>query len=267
MFVTIINDCRDENAAGRQLTRAHALFGVAATLVGVGSAIERAETESDLEAAGNLLDVLDAGEGKEGVVLVNVAPRYGEAKQWENGTPFCYFSYRETLVLSSVAGRTLSLTKKLDLVETVTVLDLAEIGSVLAHARIVSEEEGARIASSQFRSFDVLPRAALALSRGIELPGKPQAIAETLDAPRAVWFVDSFGNCKTTLLREDLGSTMLTINDTQIPFIASLKDEPDGEAAAIVGSSGIGDRRFIEVVVQGTSAVAEFGLKIGSRIE
>jgi hypothetical protein len=267
MFVTIINDCRDDNAAGRQLTRAHALFGAPATLIGVGSVIEDAHGQSDLEAAGNLVDVLDAGEGKEGVVLVNVAPRHAGAKRWPNGTPFCYFRYGETLVLASIDGLTLSLAKKLGLLEDVTVFDVQGASAVFAQAGIVAPEEAVRIAGSQFRSFDILPRAALAFTRGVDVPGELLPLSEISDAPRGVWFVDGFGNCKTTLLSEDLANThWLSIGDRRIPFVASLKDVPDAEAAAIIGSSGIANRRFVEIVVQGTSAAETLGLKVGSLI-
>ncbi|MBI1839007.1 MAG: hypothetical protein HYR95_01760, partial [Candidatus Colwellbacteria bacterium] len=103
MNITIINDCRDANAAGRQAARAATLLGGTVAFIGV---------TNDLEASGNLIDALDAIEGKGGIVLVNVAPRNGTAKKWENGTPFGYFWYKETLVLASVDGLTLSLVKK-----------------------------------------------------------------------------------------------------------------------------------------------------------
>jgi hypothetical protein len=266
MFVTIITDCRDENAAGRQLTRVGALFGVPAALVGVGGRIENAHGESDLAAAGNLIDILDASEGKEGIALVNVAPRHHDGKQWPNGTPFCYFYYQKTLVLASVAGRTLSLVKKLGLAGDIAVFDVGAVASVLVQYGIVSAEEGARIADSQFRSFDVLPRAALALVRGIELPGETLSLGEIADAPRAVWFIDNFGNCKTTLLSEELNANMLSVQGKMIGLVPSLKDVPNGEAAAIVGSSGVGNRRFVEIVVQGSSAAEKFGLKVGNTI-
>jgi hypothetical protein len=266
MFVTIITDCRDENAAGRQLTRVGALFGVPATLVGVGGRIEDAHGESDLAAAGNLIDVLDAGEGREGVVLVNVAPRHNDGKRWPNGTPFSFFYYQKTLVFASIAGRTLSLVKKFGLAGDITVFDVGAVASVLAQHNIVSAEEGVRIADSQFRSFDVLPRAAFALIQGIELPGEKLSLGEIADAPRAVWFIDNFGNCKTTLLPEELEAGTLSVAGKTIPFVPSLKDVPNGEGAAIIGSSGIGNRRFVEIVLQGSSAAEKFGLKAGSGI-
>src|SRR5215469_12078503 len=102
MFVTIINDCKDENAFGRQQTRASMLFNTHVTTIGV----EFGET---IEGSGNIIDMLDASDGAKGILLVNLAPRHGEGKKWENGTPFCYFSYKDTLVVSTVAGFTLSL--------------------------------------------------------------------------------------------------------------------------------------------------------------
>ena len=58
MFITIINDSRDGNAFGWQATRAASLFGCAVSTIGV---------VDDLEAAGNVVDALDAGEGREGI--------------------------------------------------------------------------------------------------------------------------------------------------------------------------------------------------------
>lgn len=75
MFCTIISDCQDDNVFGRQKTRIAALFGSsidAITMIGVSN---------ELEAAGNLVDVLDAAGGASGIVLVNVAPRDDKAKQ------------------------------------------------------------------------------------------------------------------------------------------------------------------------------------------
>ncbi|PIZ82395.1 MAG: hypothetical protein COY02_00205, partial [Parcubacteria group bacterium CG_4_10_14_0_2_um_filter_41_6] len=62
MFITIINDCKDQNAAGRQAARVACLFNIAPTFVGV---------QSDIEASGNIIDVLDATEGKKGIILAN----------------------------------------------------------------------------------------------------------------------------------------------------------------------------------------------------
>ncbi len=115
MTITLITDCQDANAAGRQAVRLAGLFGTTPIIIGV---------KSDLEAAGNLIDVLDAAEDRPGVYLVNVAPRNGKAKQWPNGTPFSYFRYKRSLILSSIDGLALSLVKKLNLTSSVRILDI-----------------------------------------------------------------------------------------------------------------------------------------------
>src|SRR5579872_4882433 len=121
MFVSIITDCRDDLAMGRQLARIAVLFGNASTIpIGVGEFTE-------VEAAGNLIDILDATEGKEGVVLVNVAPRHGRGKKWPNGTPFGYFWYKKTLVVSTIAEQTLSLVKKFGIADSLFLTDIPTV--------------------------------------------------------------------------------------------------------------------------------------------
>ena len=79
MFVTIINDCRDADEMGRQTTRASVLFpGSNINFLGVNNF-------NEIEAAGLLVDVIDAGTGDKGVIMVNAAPRHGTGKKYENG--------------------------------------------------------------------------------------------------------------------------------------------------------------------------------------
>ena len=150
MNITIINDCRDENARGRQTARASSLIGGAVSFVGV---------LSDLEAAGNLIDVLGAYGEEPGTILVNVAPRNGSAKKWENGTPFGYFWYKKVLVLASIDGITLSFVKKLKLVESIKVFDIPAVVKFMVEDNYISAEVGEHIVNTQFRSYDFLPRA------------------------------------------------------------------------------------------------------------
>ena len=242
MFCAIINDCKDANAAGRQLARVTSLLGCPANVVGVGS---------DLEAAGNLMDILDAGEGKKGAVLVNVAPRNGKGKKWPNGTPFGYFWYKETLVVSSVDGLTLSLVKKLGVLKDFRVL-----------------ETPAEYVKYQFRSFAFLPKAAKDLLEGNPIVesegGQPPFV---LEEPKAVWWVDNFGNCKTTLLPAEIGFKPGQQIKTQLGMfmcIESLKDVPDGEIALVIGSSGLGDKRFLELVKQGGNVARDLQIVSGN---
>lgn len=247
MFCTIINDCKDENAFGRQATRAAALLGCPVQTVGV---------KTDLEAAGNLIDMLDAAEGGKGVVLVNVAPRNGKAKKWPNGTPFGYFFHGETLIVTSIDGQTLSLVKKLGLVDTIHVFDIPTVMKNVAESGSLSAELANEISQTQFRSFQFTPRAAAWLLNGIDLPATPMPVSEIADAIPGIWWIDNFGNAKTSLLH---GEEM----PIDLPHYERLKDVPDGECAIVTGSSGIGNKRFLEIVCQGGNAAKVLGLKIG----
>src|SRR3990167_440911 len=160
MNITIINDCRDANAAGRQTTRAISLLGGPVSFIGV---------TNDLEAAGNLVDTLDTLEESPGVVLVNVAPRNGKAKKWKNGAPFGYFWYKKILILSSIDGFTLSLVKKLKLTEIVNILDVPRTLDQLIAYGSLSKKLKDSIRRTQFRSYDFLPRVAAFLVQGKKL--------------------------------------------------------------------------------------------------
>lgn len=261
MTVTIINDCRDDNAAARQTTRASALFDCQVSFVGV---------KSDIEASGNIIDTLDALNVGEGVILVNVAPRNGAAKKWENGTPFGYFKYRNALIVSSVDGYTLSLVKKFGLTDSIGVFDIPTVLDIaVSEGRL---ESGVRdhVVRGQFRSFDFVPRVAHYMMTGMQVPTTPLSISEIPDAPQGVvWWVDSFGNCKTTMWASELtgsvGENIVTVVG-DIKRHARLKDVGDAESAIIEGSSGLNDQRFVELVVQGGSAADRFKLSSGQSI-
>lgn len=256
MHITIINDCRDDNAAARQAARAASLIGGSISLVGVGD-------YGDLAAAGNLIDVLDAYGEEAGVVLVNVAPRHTGSKQWPNGTPFCHFQVGNVLVVSSFDGLTLSLVKKFGLAESVSLMDIPTVTEAMVAAGRLSATEREHICNSQFRSFDFVPRAAAWLREGAEVPAAQVAVRELPDAPQAVWWIDNFGNAKTTLFAEEVefaeGKEIATPWGA-VPAVARLADVPKGAPALVVGSSGYGNQRFLELVVQGGRADVHFVL-------
>jgi hypothetical protein len=262
MFVTIINDCRDDNAAGRQGTRIASLLGIAPTFIGV---------ESDLEAAGNLIDALDAGEGREGTVLANVAPRSGEGKKWANGTPFGYFKYKNTHVFATIDGLTCSLVKKLAIADKIKVIDIQASAEALKSVSAISESEAHYILNTQFRSLDFLPRIAAQTLEGSELQGNFLDISELAGPPDAIWWVDNFGNAKTTMLREDVkikDSGLIETSFGNLQWHDRLKDVPEGECAIIEGSSGLPGKRFVEIVAQNVhgSARVKLGVKSGDSI-
>ncbi len=253
MFISIITDCQDGNARVRQQTRYSVLFPqTAINFVGVSS---------DIEAAGNLIDVLDAAGDTEGIIAVNVAPRHGAAKKWPNGTPFGYFWYKKILIVCTVDGEVLSLMKKLDLGDHVNVTDIRTVMPVGGYAHKATEHA----ATSQFRSFDYLPRLARIVWDKHDVPADKLVFTDIANVSTGVWWIDSFGNCKTTLLPADVNfeaGAQREINlhgiDIKATCYKQLRDVPDGETGLILGSSGFGDQRFLELVIQGTSAAKHY---------
>ncbi len=263
MFAAIITDCKDDNALGRSKVRLSQYIQCPITTVGVNG------WDADLEAAGNLIDLLDASEGKPGVIIVNVAPRHNQGKKWPNGTPFCYFHHKETLVVSSIDGLTLSLIKKFGIIKEVNLMDIPTVLKSLENRRVINQELVDHISLTQFRSFEFLPRVAGWLLDGLEIPAEKYSLSNVEDAPNAVWWIDNFGNAKTTIFEQEVdfeeGKSVLTkVGD--LKCFRRLKDVPDEHEALIIGSSGLGDRRFLEIVVQGKSAKDHFKIISGQDI-
>ena len=259
-FSVLITDCLDENARGRQLARLATLLPSATAFVGV---------RSDLEAAGNLVDALAAGEGGEGVILVNVAPRQHVQDTWENGSPFGYFWFKKTLVIATIDGRTLSLVRKLGLAESINVLHIPTVVEIMYKHGMVSKGEAAQISDTQFRSLEFVPRAAALLLEEKKLPAKERSLKDDPEAPLAIWWIDNFGNCKTTLLHQDIavtGEGTVALSFGVLPYVARLRDVSDGARALIQGSSGMPDRRFLEIVVQGKDGASELNLFSGMEV-
>ncbi len=267
MFVTVINDCQSFNEVGRQETRLSSLLNSPVTFMGVDSDFS---VNATLEAAGNVVDVLDAAEGREGVVLVNVAPRGEQKKDGHNGTSFGYFRYQKTLVIATVRGHSLSLVKKLGLANTINLVDIKEVAAFALEQKLISQRIHDYLQVTQFRSFDFTPRLATWLTQGVAVPAKPISFNEIEDIPNCVWYVDAFGNCKTTLLSQNYtpGSRLKT-SIGELNFYSYLKDLPKGETAMYVGSSGIEDKRFLEIATQMTSgsAAKALGISVGTPIE
>lgn len=264
MQITIINDCRDQNAKLRQITRIGSIFkNCSVNCFGV---------ESELEAAGFLVDALDAFEGRKGVVILNFARREKRKEKWENGSPFGFFDYGETLVVSSVEGLVLSLAKKLGVLKKFYIMKIPEVLDRVK-SESLDEKTKQRIANSQFRSFDFLPRAAHWLASGEKLPCDKYDLSKITNAPNAVWHIDNFGNIKTTLLENELslekGEIEIKINgkENKLKFYRKLADLPDNSAGLVSGSSGIADKRFLEIILQGGNAAQKLGLKIGDLVK
>jgi hypothetical protein len=258
MVLTLITDCADGNARGRQESRLQALFGQQPSFIPIPGTLDDAAT---LEASGNIVDVLDAVGESEAVVLANVAPRSGEEHKWGNGTPFGYFRYKNTLVCTTISGSMLALPKKLGLIDAYHVFDMEKTLPCMVASGMIDTAEAVRIAASQFRSFDFLPRVAHWLHGGGEVVTELLNLDEVNDAGNRVWTIDNFGNAKTTICsREVVGKESIETVFGTLPVVRSLKDVPDGTVAVTVGSSGIGQCRFLEIVVQGKRAASVVGL-------
>ncbi len=266
MFVTIITDCRDDNARTRQETRyAHLFPKMHVSFIGA---------ETDLEASGNLLDILDVSDDAPGVIAVNVAPRSGHAKKWENGSPFGYCWIGKKLIVGTIDGVSFGLLKKLGLIDKINVTDIPTVLKFGGY----SDSAVLEAASTQFRSLNYLPRLAKIIWDKGDVPSESLSIDEVQDVRSAIWWIDSFGNAKTTLTEKDIKFVpgevrKININvDNQFEAVCTrqLKDVKDNQTALIVGSSGYGSHRFIEIVVQGArtgSARKRHDLNIGDHIE
>lgn len=267
-FATNINDCRDGNDTSRIETRFAALFrGVNTKSIGV----------TDTEAAAiNLIDQLDAGLGREGVILVNIARREGEENRWPNGTPFAGFYVGKTYVISTITGYTLSLVKKLGLV---SVVDVFDIPTVLAYIKNRDDGDGhtwtderiERVILSQFRSFDFATWLAYwKIEKLWELPSGRLDITHSPDLHGTICWIDTVGgNCKLSTLPHEISFTPgknIYTSVGQFPCYARLKDVPDNTAAIVVGSSGYEEQRFLELVIKGGKAAERFNLKVGDKI-
>lgn len=260
MNITIINDCKDENAKGRQLARITSIFRCSANFIGVSH---------ELEVAGNIIDILDANGDSDGIILVNVAPRNGKAKKYPNGTPFGYFWYKKTLIVSSIDGHTLSLVKKLKLTKFINVLDIPGALDILIKNKFLSPNLKNLITDSQFRSYNFLPMVAAFIFKNKKIKSKKVTIEIISDAPPAIWLVDNFGNCKTTIFTEELSldpEGFIKTKFRKLKYYPKLKDVPDKSAAIITGSSGIGEKRFLEIVIQGNSATKKFNIVLGDNV-
>ena len=265
MQITIINDCLDQNAKLRQISRVGSLFeNCSVNCFGVGR---------ELEASGFLVDAIDSFEGRKGIIIANVAPRSKDAKKWKNGTPFGFFWHKETLIVSSVDGLLLSLVKKLNITNEFYILDIPDVLGAIDNKEM-SPSEKQRIINSQFRSFEFLPRVASWLTKKIKIPYQKYDLQEVIDAPQAVWFIDNFGNIKTTLLKENFDldnkrTFKIKIGEQikQFDFYDSLKDLPSESIGLVRGSSGIENNRFIEIMVRGGNAAGELGAKIEDKVE
>lgn len=268
MFTTIITDCKKDNEAGRQITRFNSLGLGPTNLIGVESTFGDIPT---IEAGANLIDVLDATEGRRGAISVNVAPR-GNKKEGGNGNIFCYFFYKKTLIIASTKGYTLSLLPKFGITNRVNKLDTDMVLQFGSKNNLIDLQMKEYISKSQFRSFDFVPKVVQWLLDGIKLPST-NLQPTTYNLPPTIWCIDAFGNAKLTITKDELPCKdspfkLIKTNLGTFPYFERLKDVPKGVTAVFTGSSGFGNNRFLEIASQAISgsAAKKFNLRIGQEI-
>lgn len=258
----IINDCSTANDRGRQEIRIASLFNTTPVFIPINNF-------SDIELAGQLVDALDALTNKPGIIIANSAPRHGQSKKWENGTPFCYFYVNNTLIVSTVDGLALSLLHKLNLIDEIYLVDITTTLDYLTENDKLDILTSEYVKNTQFRSYEFAPRLAKWIHDGEQIPYVTYELSNIPNSNFRIWHIDGFGNCKTTILPEDIGfepGTTIKYKSIEFNCYKRLKDVPNGEQALIIGSSGIKDRRFIEIVAQGKNAAEILNLKIGDDI-
>ncbi len=258
--IIYISDCRDENTKGRLSTRVASYFTGNVAFVGA---------KNECEAAINLVDMIDAYDGGKGLVFANVAPRSGRAKRWKNGTPFGHFKFGELDIFTTIDGCVLSLLQKLS--GKKIEVDVYDIPNVVGEMGL-DEALQEKIKNTQFRSFEYLPRLAREIMGGKKLPS--EKYAEVPEMPNATCWVDSFGNIKTSLLPEEVGFEVGKVIDLKfgereisLPCYNRLKDIPNDEVGLTIGSSGLGENRLLEIMLQDINGSASEKLGIVSGVE
>jgi len=268
MFTTIITDCWGENEKGRQIARFNSLGLGPTDLIGVSSDFSN---DATIEGGADIIDVLDATEGKKGIVVLNVAPR-GDKKDGGNGTHFSYFYYKNTLVISTVKGYCLSFVKKFGLAKEVNEVELQDVLAFVHQKGLINTSLKDYIVKSQFRSFDFVPRLARWLVDEVKVPFKKIDLKAIPSPPECVWHIDAFGNAKTSILSTEVNfKPHQTVKSGlgEFNFYTRLKDVPHGKTAVYIGSSGFGSKRFLEIATQGIegSAKKALGVKVGTNFE
>src|SRR5260221_1721318 len=151
----------------------------------------------------------------------------------------------------------LSVGKKCSVASSLRLTDVATVVDEMIKKGKLDSSLRERIVKSQFRSYDYMPRLAKWIMDGEEIPSENYSFAKVEDVPHSVWWVDNFGNCKTTILPEEINHIPGKVIKTKVGDIMcyeQLKDVPNDESGLTIGSSGLGEKRFLEIVVQGNSA-------------
>ena len=170
----------------------------------------------------------------------------------QRGNRFCkkanilVCAWPQTTRTARLAIRILPLLWRIDLLKAIT------WGKANA---ALQTEEAECILRTQFRSLEILRIAkwlvddedrACALTDG--------TVGHFPRLPPAVWYVDNFGNLKTTISANEFPEVRPSLSLTRLPVHRALSDVPEGTLAWVTGSSGFRGDRLMEIVLRGGSA-------------
>lgn len=269
----VITDCCDANAILRQ--------AAAWPLLAKTDQPTTVQINGAIEGSGMLVDALVEVRGSKAVIFCQSAPRDFSCVTGGNGTNFGYFWHQKTLVLVSLGGPMLSQVIATGLLPKDAEVWQLSIPEVLAEAVRQKKLEAAEaevIRRTQFRSLKFAPRVAGWIIEGVAIPKSRFDLSSVSKLGNRVWWVDNFGNCKTSVRLSDVPrfaeGVVVEVSFGkpvvhELVCYHDLRSVPVGQAALVVGSSGLEGDEFLELVVQGVhsgSAAKEFGLVVGSEV-
>lgn len=217
------------------------------------------ESDSLLEAAGNIVDALDAL-GECGAIVCNSAPR--RDARGTNGSAIVFGRVGEVTIISTVGP--------LGLLNRLVPNFTAQAVDVDRYTRecMCNQRE-----TFNFRGLEVIPWILDDLRNDSQLPyvSTRQTTFPTVEP--CVWLVDTIEgrptNIKLSFLRDEAPwfkpGNRISIQFGDLPARTLICYErlthiPDDEAGIYEGSSGLGTRRFLEVAIMGGSAAAAFSV-------
>lgn len=242
--IAIVSDCGGQ-AMSRMTTRFHALHTDAVCIP--------YESRSLLEAAGNIVDAIDALNGRPGAVVCNSAPR--RDTRGTNGSAIVYFHIGNATIVSTVG--VLGLLKQLVPEMTARAVDVDNFMRNL----------GAERDTFNFRGLEVIPWILRCLRDGnyLEDVSVKHDVFPTVEP--CVWLVDTIcgesTNLKLSVLRSEapwfkpgteVEMRLGTASPKRIGCFERLTHIPEGQLGIYEGSSGLGNERFLEIAVMGGSA-------------
>lgn len=249
-LIAIVSDCGGQ-AMSRMMTRYMAIHPDAVCVP--------YESRSLLEAAGNIVDAIDALNGRAGAIVCNSAPR--RDTRGTNGSAIVYLQLGQTTIVSTVGA--LGLLKQLMPEMTARAVDVDAFMSDL----------GAERDTFNFRGLEVIPWILRRLRDGENLENVSSQQTAFPAVEPCVWLVDTIcgepTNLKLSVLRSEapwfkpgteVEMRLGGASPKGIGCFERLTHVPAGQLGIYEGSSGLDNERFLEIAVMGGSAAKVLGV-------